>query len=137
MEEGKGEERIENVNTKEGEVKEKMNLRGKGMSISINRGRVAALLSTPIPYFLGEISYSLYLVTDPFRWPAVAIVKALHPAPVPPHMAMALAAMFTLLMIAPSWVTYSLVERPGRQALRSLLSRRASRQPLAAPPAGP
>jgi peptidoglycan/LPS O-acetylase OafA/YrhL len=107
------------------------------LSLSLNRGRVAALLSTPIPYFLGEISYSLYLVTDPFRWPAMTIVRALHPAPIAPHMAMALAAMFTLLMIAPAWVTYSLVERPGRLAVRSLLARRAGRQPLAAPQAGP
>jgi peptidoglycan/LPS O-acetylase OafA/YrhL len=50
---------------------------------------------------------------------------------------MALAAMFTLLMIAPAWMTYSLIERPGRQALRSLLSRRGREQPQSVPQTGP
>lgn len=94
------------------------------LSLGLNNGRVAALLSTPIPYFLGEISFSLYLVTDPFRWPAEQIVKALHPAPIGPHLAMAIAAGCSLLMILPAWITYSLVEKPSRTALRSLLTGR-------------
>ncbi len=103
------------------------------LSLSLNNGRVAALLSTPIPYFLGQISFSLYLVSDMFRWPIQQIVKALHPAPISPLLAMAIAACSTFLMIIPAWITYTLVEEPSRKALRSLPARRFEERQLSLP----
>jgi peptidoglycan/LPS O-acetylase OafA/YrhL len=98
------------------------------LALSLNNGRIAALLSTRIPYFLGQISFSIYLVTDPFRWPLQQFVKWLHPAPLPPLVAMAIAALCALSMIVPAWITYTLVEKPSRSALRALLAGRTKGQ---------
>lgn len=103
------------------------------LSLGLNNGRIAALLSMRPLHFLGEISFSIYLVTDPFRKPLQDLVKMLHPAPLPPHLAMAIAAACAVAMIVPAWITYTLVEKPSRSALRALLSGRANRQAVAAP----
>jgi peptidoglycan/LPS O-acetylase OafA/YrhL len=95
------------------------------LSLALNKGWVAWLMSLRFPYFLGQISFSLYLVTDPFRWPLQQLIHALHPAPLPPLMAMACAAGSAFLMILPAWISYTLVERPGRSALRGILAGRA------------
>jgi len=102
------------------------------LALSLNKGRIAALLSTRFLHFLGQISFSLYLVTDPFRGLAQSLVKMLHPVPLPPYLGMAIAAVCAVSMIIPAWFTYTLVEKPSRGALRVLLSGRASRRAVAA-----
>jgi peptidoglycan/LPS O-acetylase OafA/YrhL len=102
------------------------------LSLSLNKGRIASLLSTRFLHFLGKISFSIYLVTDPFRGPAQQLVRWFHPAPLPPHWAMMAAAVCAVAMIAPAWLTYALVEEPSRRALRTLLSGRANRGAVAA-----
>lgn len=97
------------------------------LSLSLNTGWIATLLSTRPLYFLGEISFSLYLVTDPFRGPLRNFVQFMHPEPLPPYLAMAIAAACAGAMIFPAWLTFTLVEKPSRVALRTLFSSRSSR----------
>lgn len=94
------------------------------LSLALNQGWVAWFMSLRFLHFLGKISFSLYLVTDPFRWPLQHLVRTLHPAPLPPLLAMGLAAIFAFSMVLPAWISYTLIESPGRFALRGLLSRR-------------
>lgn len=103
------------------------------LALSLNSGWVGTLMSSRIPYFLGTISFSLYLVTDPFRWPLQHLVKTLHPAPLHPLLAMALAAVFTLLMIVPATISYMLIEKPSRNLLRALIAGTSGKNRVAAP----
>jgi peptidoglycan/LPS O-acetylase OafA/YrhL len=89
------------------------------LALSVNKGWPARFLATKVPYFLGLISYSLYLVHDNFRDLAVHLVRYIHPAPLSPLLAMALAAGFSILMILPAWLSYVWVEHPGRVLFRS------------------
>lgn len=91
------------------------------LCLSVNNGLVARAMSLRFPYFLGVISYSLYLVHDNFRPIAAAIVHAIHPQPLAPLMAMAFAALFSLMMIFPAWVCYRWIERPGRAFFRTFI----------------
>ena len=92
------------------------------LALSLNSGWVARILSIRPLHFLGEISFSLYLVTDPFRQPLQHLVKYLHPTPLLPHQGMAMAAICAIAMILPAWVTFNLVEKPGRSAMRHMLA---------------
>lgn len=94
------------------------------LSLGLNSGWVANFLSLRPLHFLGKISFSLYLVTDPFRKPAQDLVQYFHPELLPPLLAMAIAAFCSLCMIVPAYITYTIVEKPGRTALRKLLSGR-------------
>ncbi|MDE2517159.1 MAG: acyltransferase [Rhodospirillales bacterium] len=98
------------------------------LSLSLNDGRVKAIMAARLPHFLGIISFSLYLVHDNFRPIAAMIVHALHPAPIAPLVAMGLAAMFSVLMIFPAWACYTWIERPGRTLLRALPARIAAKR---------
>lgn len=84
-------------------------------------------------YFLGMISYSLYLVHDPLRPLALALVQALHPAPLAKWAAVGFAALGGMSVIPVAWLTYRLFERPGRTAFRRLFDiRGGSRLPVSA-----
>lgn len=89
------------------------------LALSLNKGWVARFMGLKFPHFLGQISFSLYLVHQNLRSPLANLAQALHPAPFPPVLAMALAALFTLLMIFPAWLSYSWIEKPGRELFRS------------------
>ncbi|HKQ11399.1 MAG TPA: acyltransferase [Rhizomicrobium sp.] len=94
------------------------------LALSLNKGWVARLMSMRFLHFLGVISFSLYLVHDNFRGVAVYVIRSLHPALLSPAQAMILAAASTFLMIFPAWLSYSLIEKPGRELFRSGLRRR-------------
>ncbi|MBN9557660.1 MAG: acyltransferase [Alphaproteobacteria bacterium] len=94
------------------------------LALALNDGRVAQWMSWRFPYFLGQISYSLYLVHENFRHLASELVRSVHPGPVAPLMAMALAAVFSAAMIFPAWLSYVWIERPGRTLFRNLLTGR-------------
>lgn len=89
------------------------------LALSLNKGWVARFMGMRLPYFLGLISFSLYLVHDNFRALAVHFIRYLHPAPLSPLLAMALAACCTILTIFPAWFTYVWIEKPGRNLFRS------------------
>jgi peptidoglycan/LPS O-acetylase OafA/YrhL len=93
------------------------------LALALNKGWVARFMRMRLPYFLGQISFSLYLVHDNLRDPLANLARSFHPALFSPVEAMALAAGFTVLMILPAWLTYAWIEKPGRTLFRSGLPR--------------
>lgn len=89
------------------------------LALSLNKGWVARFMGMKLPHFLGQISFSLYLVHDNLRDPLANMARSFHPALFPPLQAMALAGLFTVLMIFPAWLTFTWIEKPGRQLFRS------------------
>ena len=83
-----------------------------------NQGRVSAFLSRPTLYFLGNISYSLYLIHNPFRPAELALLQALHPAPLGASAALVYAFLGSLSVIPFAWLTYRWVEQPSRDFVR-------------------
>jgi len=77
-------------------------------------------------YWLGEISYSIYLVHRPLLEvvePLSSLVKNWVPAPVVAPLTEGVAL---LLVVGVAQVTYSVIERPGRRALQRLSLRQTS-----------
>jgi peptidoglycan/LPS O-acetylase OafA/YrhL len=93
------------------------------VSLACNRGRMEQLMSMRVPYFLGVISYSLYLIHDAFRPLELAAVRFIHPMPLGPVTALSFAMLGSLSVIPFAWVAYGTVERPGRRIVRWALVR--------------
>ena len=91
------------------------------ISIGLNRDRIANFLSSAIPYFFGECSFSLYMVHDNFRRPAEHLMSTLFGGHTTPFLALALAAIWGIAMILPAWLCYRFIEKPSRRALRRIL----------------
>jgi peptidoglycan/LPS O-acetylase OafA/YrhL len=89
-------------------------------TLACNTGKVADLMSTRVPYFLGEVSFSIYLIHDPCRPLALEMLRFIHPAPLAMAPALGFAFLSSLLVIPLAWVAYITVERPGRRAVRRL-----------------
>lgn len=96
-----------------------------------NRGRPAQLLASPIPYFLGTISFSIYLVHHMFRAPELALLRHFFPNPVPPAAALAFAVLGVLSVLPAAALAYYTVERPGRNAMNRLIRRRRTNDLMA------
>lgn len=94
------------------------------VALAGNQGWVARLLSRPVPYFLGVVSYSIYLVHNPFRPLVLAGARAVLGPETGPAVALGVAVFGTLVIIPVAWVAYVLIERPGRDAGRALLRAR-------------
>jgi peptidoglycan/LPS O-acetylase OafA/YrhL len=88
------------------------------VATALNRGVFARLLSGGVPYFLGLVSFSIYLIHEPCRRLAVLCFTTLHPGVAGPLLALAFALVGSLAVIPLAWLTYSGVERPGRQIIR-------------------
>ena len=88
-------------------------------AMALNRTKIASLLSGSIPYLLGVVSFSIYLVHDPFRKAMGYAVRSMYPGGVGPVTALALAFAGSLLIVPVAWLTYICVERPGRTAIRN------------------
>jgi peptidoglycan/LPS O-acetylase OafA/YrhL len=88
------------------------------VAVALNRGRFARWLSGGIPYFLGVISFSLYLIHEPFRPLGVMIFNAVHPHPATAIEALVFAFVGSMIVIPFAWATYVIVERPGRRLVR-------------------
>jgi peptidoglycan/LPS O-acetylase OafA/YrhL len=80
------------------------------------------LASRPAVY-LGEISYSVYMVCVPWNLLAVGLAAKLTEAPDKQLQIFVWLAILALLPVVAA-VSYHLVERPARQALRGLTKRR-------------
>ena len=91
-------------------------------TLACNRGRVAAAFSTRIPYFLGVISFSIYLLHNMFRPIELLILQTVHPAPLSTPVALAFALFGSLTVIPFAWLAYVAVERPGRTVVRALIA---------------
>jgi peptidoglycan/LPS O-acetylase OafA/YrhL len=89
-----------------------------------NRGIAAAVLGSRVPYFLGLVSYSLYLVHNMFRVPLLAMLRDVHPQPLETLPALGFALAGSLAVIPFAWLAYVLVERPGRDVVRLVLRAR-------------
>jgi len=89
-------------------------------TLACNKGKVADLLATGVPYFLGEVSFSIYLIHNPCRSVALEVLRALHPAPLAMIPALGFALLASLLVIPLAWVAYVTVERPGRRLVRNM-----------------
>lgn len=91
-------------------------------TLAQNRGRMDRLLSGRAVYFLGLVSYSLYLIHGVFRPIWLEAIRALHPAPVSAPSALLIALVGSLSVIPFAWIAYAWVERPGRATVRHLLA---------------
>jgi peptidoglycan/LPS O-acetylase OafA/YrhL len=91
-------------------------------TLACNRGRVADLMAMRLPYFLGEVSFSIYLIHDPCRPVALELLRAIHPVPLGAIPALVFALVCSLLVVPLAWIAYLTVERPGRRAVRGLAS---------------
>ncbi len=90
-------------------------------SLACNRRRMAAAMSTRLPHFLGVVSYSLYLIHSPFRPLELMALRALHPLPLGAAGALAFALAGSLSVVPFAWVSYQLIEQPGRRFAQRLL----------------
>jgi len=88
------------------------------VATAMNRGYFARALSGGVPYSLGLISFSLYLVHSPLRPLASKLLWTVHPGPVGPLAALSFALIGSLAVIPLAWVCYRAVERPGRTVVR-------------------
>jgi peptidoglycan/LPS O-acetylase OafA/YrhL len=88
------------------------------VALAVNRGRSARLMSHPVFYFLGVVSFSIYLIHQVFRDVELEILRSLHPALVDAPAALTLALAGSLSVVPFAWLTYRYVERPGRTFVR-------------------
>lgn len=101
---------------------------------ALNRGFWARFLSGGVPYFLGVISFSIYLIHDPFRPTAVALFHLAYPGSTTAAGALIFALLGSFAVIPFAWLTYIGIERPGRRVVRrwaEALSRK-SKAPISA-----
>jgi peptidoglycan/LPS O-acetylase OafA/YrhL len=92
-------------------------------SLAKNEDRALRLLSHPALVMLGTISYSLYLIHNPFRPVALHILRTLHPEALATGPALAFALVASLLVIPFAWLTYRAVELPSRTFLNRRFAR--------------
>ena len=97
------------------------------LAFAWNTGWPARLAAARVPYFLGVISYSLYLIHSPIRFAEFDLLARIWPGPVGAPAALATAFVLALTPIPVAWLTYRFVEEPGRDAIRALLQRRPAK----------
>ena len=90
------------------------------ISLAKNKSKVSRVLSFPIFYFLGTISFSLYLLHQLFRPTELALVQAFHPVALSGSEALLFAFLGSLSVLPFAWLAYRFIERPGRTFIRSL-----------------
>lgn len=91
-------------------------------ALACNSGRIARLMSTRVPYFFGEISFSIYLIHDPCRRLALIAIRTIHPGLLDMSAALTCALVAPLLVVPLAWVAYIVIERPGRRIVRGFRS---------------
>ena len=95
------------------------------IAVAHNKGKANACLCAPVFYFLGLISYSLYLIHNAFRPVALMLIQAWHPQPLGIATALFFAAIGSLAVVPFAWLTYRWIEHPSREWLRGMaISRR-------------
>lgn len=90
-------------------------------SLAWNQGRVAAFLSLPLMVLLGEASYALYILQVPL-WDWMSHLMGGNGNTASPHPAYFV--IYLCLALSSAVLTFWLVEKPGRRALRRVLAQR-------------
>lgn len=93
------------------------------LGIAHNRGIVTKLLIHRLPYFLGVISFSLYLIHSPLAYLELQTLKYFHPALLTKPIALLCAATGALSIIPLAWIVYKAIEFPGRELIRRAVNR--------------
>jgi peptidoglycan/LPS O-acetylase OafA/YrhL len=92
------------------------------LAFATNRGRAAQLMEMRVPYFLGVVSYSIYLVHNPLRPIESEAVLWLLGAKLPRWEAVAFAVAGTISVVPFAWIAFCLIEKPGRRFVRQALA---------------
>jgi peptidoglycan/LPS O-acetylase OafA/YrhL len=88
------------------------------VGFAANTGIAARIAQWKVLYFLGVISYSLYLIHNPFRPIELDLLRWIFPNPLGAKAALLFALLGSLSVIPFAWLTYTRIERPGRTLLR-------------------
>lgn len=96
------------------------------VSLAHNQSSVARIMAHPTLYFLGVISFSVYLLHQPFRPLELELLRAWHPTPLNGFAALLFAFVGSLSVLPLAWLAYRYVEQPGRKLIRKLSEPRAS-----------
>lgn len=99
------------------------------LAFALNRGAPSRILASRVPYFLGTISFSIYLVHHMFRRPEIVLAEQFFPGRLPPLAALVFAALGSLSVLPFAALAYYTIERPGRTALNSIV-RKLHRLPV-------
>ena len=91
------------------------------VAYATNTDRAARLVQSRFFYFLGEISFSLYLLHNPIRPLELLLMQRLTGQPVGAAAALSFAILGAFSVIPIAWFGYQAVERPGRLLLRKAL----------------
>jgi peptidoglycan/LPS O-acetylase OafA/YrhL len=92
------------------------------VALARNNGIAAAFMENRVFYFLGTVSFSIYLIHDIFRPLELEALVALHPAPLGAVAALAWALLGGLSVIPFAWILFRAIERPGRRFVRHLFA---------------
>lgn len=88
-----------------------------------NTGAASRIMSSRVMYFLGMISFSIYLTHQVFRRPELELLQHFFPEPVSPAWALAFAFAGSITVLPTAVLAYYFVERPGRIAVNRLVKR--------------
>ncbi len=93
------------------------------MMLTVNQGMIGRIAGTQILFFVGEISFSIYLLHIPLRPLWFGLIDRMWGYPIP-FWGGELAILLTTLMVIPiAYATYVTIERPGRRFIRDLANR--------------
>jgi len=98
---------------------------------ALNQGATQRILAWPFLHLLGIVSYSLYLIHEPFRSLLLHAVRSAELAPLGAPAAMLLALFASLAMIPLAVFVHRSIEKPLSDAARRWLSAKAVRLPVA------
>ena len=92
------------------------------LAYATNRGHARRILEMRLPYFLGMISYSIYLIHNPLRPLGREVVQSMLGSSIARWEAIVFAIGGTIIVIPFAWVAFHLVEKPGRSFVRRLFA---------------
>ncbi len=101
-------------------------------SLALNDGAAKRMMSRPSIYFLGQVSFSLYLLHQLFRPVSLLVVQHFNPDQLGTPAAILFALVSSLCVIPFAWLTYRFVEVPWRRIVRAMGKSRPAPAPIAA-----
>ena len=99
------------------------------IAYATNTGLAARVVQFRVFYFLGVVSYSLYLIHNMFRPLELAMVRGMTSGPLSATQALAFAFIGSCSIVPVAWLSYRLIEKPGRIHGRRLLAAVMTRRP--------
>jgi peptidoglycan/LPS O-acetylase OafA/YrhL len=92
------------------------------IAFATNRGRASRMMEMRLPYFLGVVSYSIYLIHNPLRPMESEMAQWILGPDIAPWEAVAFAIAGTISVVPFAWITFHLIEKPSRHAIRQLFA---------------